>query len=407
MNHDTPVLNPQDFPSTDHTARPPGELRLALATAVAVPGSRAMLIDADNHAVGGASINEAVLQDECFCVLPRDSLLILDMDKSWQREAFERICDRLREEGLRPVVVASGQPHRRHAFCVVPDPSLLRGLREEAHSAGIDTRSTNGARIRPPFTRHRRGLPVVLLEPATAEEALDALSGAAWDPEVVTQPRLTQRTWRRLRYGDEDKHGSELVYSIACGAAAVGYPAEKLYRQLLDDANLGGEPLRRRMAKTPHKAERWFHRHVWPNAVRWVESKPTFENREDAIQSLLGLAEEIGDYVWESLDLPATIYEKPARIGGGSMRRLLTFLVAACIEWGTVTPYVSRFYVCDEIGMDPKTVAKAFRGLELLGWLRLIERGKGLKASTYQLLVNHTYLSGCRVLCGRKERYRS
>jgi len=271
---------------------------------------------------------------------------------------------------------------RRTGLCTPP------GLREEARQARIDTRSHPGDRIRPPGTRHRHTLPVVLLGPRTADDALDALSGAAWDPEVAVQPRLTRRTWNRLRYGDEEKNGSALVWSICCGAAAVDYPEDKLYRQLLDPQNVGGRhcsvvsqrhPGRGAVVPPPCLAER--------REVGGVQT--TFENRDDAIQAVMAMAEEIGNYTWEGIDLPATMYEKANRIGGGSMRRLITFIVVVCIEWGTITPYVSRFYVDDEIGMTPKTVAKAFRGLELLGWLRLLERGKGTRASTYQLLVNN------------------
>ena len=350
-----------------------------------------MLIDADNNCTGWASVEEAVANDDCFCVPPRDNLLVLDADKHWQVDTVEAISQRLIAEGLRPVVLASGQLHRRHLFCSVRDPSLLRSIREEARSAGIDTRSRSGARIRPPFTRHRLGKPVYLLYPVTVEEALDSLASDDWD--AYETPRLTTATWHLLQRGDPDVNSSDLVWRIACGAAAVGYPPEKLYLLLRDEENVGGQSLQKRLRKSEQLGHKWFFEYVWPKALAFVKEHPTFEGREEAVQALLSMAEEIDQYTWESLDLPATAYEKPSRIGGASMRKLLTGIMELAIEFGTVTPYLAQHYLEERVGMDRKTVARALRGLEILGWHKLIERGKGLKAHTYRLLVGQDRLN--------------
>lgn len=375
------------LPTSPVLIRPTKDLRLALARAVARPHDRAMLIDADNNADGWHSIEDAIAEDLCYCVEPRQFLLVLDVDAPWTREAADRICERLRHEGLRPVVLASGQLGRRHVFCVVTDRALLRELRDEAYRAGIDTRSRDGARIRPPFTRHRQGHAVTLLEPRTVEEAITALTYI--DADLAMEPRLTQATWRLLRYGKPEANPSEMCFSIALGAAARGFPKEKLYQLLKDPMNAGGASIHRRIKERGEaKAYEYFSRYVWAKAQRQVDAHPTFEQPDDAVQALLGMRDEINEFAWRSLDLPATSYEKASRIGGPSMRKLVTFIVEFCKEKGTVTPFLGQHWLEEQVGLDRKTVARALRGLELLGWLKLVARGGGMRAHTYQLLVH-------------------
>lgn len=251
------LIRPQkDFP-TSFENRPTAALRLAIAEAVAKPNTQAMLLDVEHNSAGWKSVREAVAGDACYCVVPKDRLLVLDADRDWQPEMVASICERLQAEGLSPVLLASGQRDHQHLFCNVRDRSLLENLRKEAHSAGIDTRSHRGARIRPPFTAHRLGLPSVLLFPSTPDEALEALSTD--DNRSDQEPRLTNATWQLVMFGDDDPDGSKITWRIVTGAAAVGYTADKLYSLLKNPRYVGGEGLRRRIQKRGEGwARSWF-----------------------------------------------------------------------------------------------------------------------------------------------------
>src|SRR5439155_793841 len=109
------------------------DLVLAFATAIAKPGRPALLLDSDNKNDGWTSVDGAVASGRAFALQVQDEVLALDADRPDLSRALEDMAAQMREEGLRPVVVASGQDDHRHLFCRIADPDrrerqLDRGL---------------------------------------------------------------------------------------------------------------------------------------------------------------------------------------------------------------------------------------------------------------------------------------
>jgi hypothetical protein len=139
---------------TDAQAGPGQDCVLAFAKAVAVPGTGrlAMYIDSDNRNAGWATLSEAVASGRAFCVPVAPDVLAVDCDDPDLEYRVQALADRLRRDGLAPVLLASGHPGHLHLFCRIYDPALLKRYRDhQAHVRGLDVRG----RIRPPLAPHR------------------------------------------------------------------------------------------------------------------------------------------------------------------------------------------------------------------------------------------------------------
>ena len=210
--------------------RTSADLRLKLANAIRQAGTKALQIGSDNKNAGWTTVEHAVNADESFCITAQPDVLVLDVDNPECEPLLYELCHQLCEDGYQPVVLKSGGPGRHHLFCRIDDLAALAELRGRAREGGIDPRDREGDRIRPPFTRHRSGSIPELLIPNTAEEALMALESTANEPCLTNSGeavRLTQRTWNRLRWGDDQANQSDYVWSIVMGAVAVGYDRNK------------------------------------------------------------------------------------------------------------------------------------------------------------------------------------
>lgn len=359
------------------------DLRREFAYAVAKPGTKAMLIGPDNENAGSSTIDFCIQQDLAFCVLPRDECLVLDVDREDLFPEALRYYERLHKAGHRPVLLRSGRG--RHLFCVVGDQEERKRLRLSAREIGIDPRDSGGDRIRPPFVRHRNALPVQLLAPSSVDEALAALStkGTEASASPATEARLTQKTWKLLRYGQRGNQ-SKIVFKIVTGAINVGYPKQKLYRLLLDPQNLGGEGLRSR--ERQERGREWFEIN-WRLAQKWVDEHPAIGSRKQAIDALRSVQEEVWHYKWEPVDVPPGPNFKGGRVSGDALRRTLNAFIELALEKGTVNPYASQDELYARAGCDRKITRKALRGLEILGWIKMTKQGRGRKANEYKFLL--------------------
>jgi len=350
-----------------------------------------MKIGSDNSEAGWCSIQEAVIHDTSYCVLPRGDLLVLDADDEVQAAAVWEIQRSLIDGDCRPVMVESGRPGNVHLFCIIDDPDERAYWRVTAKRSGVDTRSTGGDRIRPPLTRHRSGLPVTLLYPETVEEAVDHLRVSP-GPDVhplstaktlgLAEPRLTDATWKLLRWGDPAGDQSAVVMRIVTGAVAVSYPKDKLLHLLETPANLGGEGLR---SRGEHGRTQWFTK-LWRRAEEYVAANPTVGSRDEAVALVQSMWGELPLYRWTTIDLPAAPHQPACRVSGDCLRRTMIALLELSLDMSTLTPYASQYFLHDLSGVERKTVRKALRGLEALGWIKRTSPGKGLKATRYKLL---------------------
>jgi hypothetical protein len=390
LNHDT-YMDDNNLVVLQQNNPPPDiEMRFALATAIATQGCRAMLIGPDNENAGWMSIEEAVAQDRCYGVLAGPDMLVLDGDTSEQTKTVWEIFRDLRDQEYKPVILRSGQADRLHLFARIKDQAVLASYRKRASKAEIDTRSTGGDRIRPPLTRHRLGLPVALLEPHTPEAALACLkSSTPWSATSRrTDPRLTKKTFKLLRWGDPqrqgDESGSSITYSIALGAAAVGYSGDKLYSLMLKPENLGGEKTRRDVhEKGEAKAKYWFLKYVWAKAEEQVKKNPTITDPDEAVLKLCEMALEVEDYKWDTTALKGST----SKVSGNTLRKLCVVVIQMGITHRTFNPLLPQLTLTELAAMDVQSVRKGLKGLEQLGWIRKNSTGYGTKASEYKLLV--------------------
>ncbi len=163
------------------TTRPDWELVLRFALFVARPGSRAMLIDRENHCGGFLPIIHAVHCESAFAVEVADDILAIDQDHPKLARPLDRLRRRLLAAGQRPVVCASGgSGGRRHLFVRVADRERWIAC---ARQLGLPGDAIRTGRIRPPLSLHRdRCRRSELLDPVDPFVALFALFGRAPHP---------------------------------------------------------------------------------------------------------------------------------------------------------------------------------------------------------------------------------
>ena len=338
------------------------DLRLKLAKAIQHQGTSALRIDSKNDPAGWTTVEQAVEADESFCISVQPDVLVLDVDKPESQPLLYQLCRLLMEEEHQPVVLKSGGEGRHHLFCRVDDPAFLAELRGRAREGGIDPRDRDGDRIRPPLTRHRSGSVPQLLIPNTAEEALIALENSESQPYSAKSGedvRLTQRTWNRLRWGDDQANQSDYVWSIVMGAVAVGYDRTKLFNLLRNPENRGGLGLQTRIQKGGEvRGQRWFDS-IWARAIEKAEESPTFQSRNDVIVGLMEIQQELARYEWPSTEVKLPSKQEPQSVSGRTIRKLISYIIELCLEMGTITPYLPERVIQENTGMDRKTSRKA------------------------------------------------
>jgi hypothetical protein len=143
---------------------------------------RALYIDSENKTHGErADVAAAARSGRTFFVPVADHVLALDADSPEAGLCLEKLVAELEAEGILPIVIESGRPGHRHLFATRLNRIHLQRWWARAREEGIAIRS-GVAGIRPPGTPHRLGLPVKLIHPATANEALLRLERSAAAP---------------------------------------------------------------------------------------------------------------------------------------------------------------------------------------------------------------------------------
>lgn len=260
------MTNASTRDSSDGSRQAPLAIRLAFADAIARPGSRAMLITAENKNGGWTSVHDAVRSQSVYCVEVDDDIVAID-DDSENGEGTRHALGLLTDRHIEPVLVESGQRGRRHVFARVPEDDVRCEIVAECRRLGLDVRR----RIRPALSPHRQGGTSKLLEP---EGQLAALGRLARPTGIAG---LSLRIRALIRHGDlrgRYRSNSEALQAIVNAAINVGASFDQVLYLLADPTNLGGKRLRDETRQGGHAGAVKYLRRSWVAAQHHSGDKP-------------------------------------------------------------------------------------------------------------------------------------
>lgn len=355
------------------------ETILRFAHAIARPGARALIIDKDNQSGGWMSIDGAVRSGQALAVSCRPEILALDADGSEIGALLEHcgVC-MTKLAGLSPVLVASGRPGHRHLFVRIVDARIRADFEEWARNHGIDVRKDQKL-IRPPLAPHRQGLPVKLLLPEDASEALRRLALNEQPISEARPRRLPDRTFRLLLYGDAQgryKSRSELVQAIVQGAVNAGFGFDYIFDKLMDPSNIGGAKVREIATSKDRRAA---HRYVTQSHQKALAMQT---------QSFKGAMEALGEI--RALRNFATSLSWQDRTGPTDRAVILGHLQIAelrkCLTYQAGVRNIAIHAGLSSLG----AVSRAQKRLMQAGWLRSDSIGRYDTASTWTIVKRRT-----------------
>jgi DNA-binding MarR family transcriptional regulator len=365
----TTLSGSTDEPEPDHALSQQQVRVLALARAVAQKGNRARLLDSENRVCGWVSIERAVLMDVSFMVPIAPHVAAFDFDSPEELHHLPEALALLRQEGLDPVVVASGQEGRRHVFVRVP-PARRRVLEQRlAQVAGGEVVRRD---IRPPLAPHRLGLPVTLISPATVDDALALLH-----PVAGSERRLTPGTWRLLRHGDPHgryKSRSEMEMAILTGMVVRGWSLERALKALLDPRNKGGAKAQETARGYGERAAKAQVARSYDKAVDFEQTRPSFRDRKEVVAALCSQRMRVEDALWPG-----------AR--GQRLQQVLLAVLDLAVEQGSVYVQPGLRRLSEMVGMADNTVSSLLDTLVKEGWLRKHPAPRG-RQTTYKVNTN-------------------
>jgi hypothetical protein len=323
----------------------------AFARAIVRPGGNALLLRPDNSRDRWVSIREAVHSGRAFTVEVDQDILAIDADSEELGRAAEALAADLRAAGHHPVLLASGQPGRRHVFVRISDPDVLANFRSRATSQGLDVRTS----IRPPLAPHRLGLEAKLLEPSDPQEALPALQ---------TQRRVQPERRRSLKpdmaillaLGDRDGRypsRSHMIQALATAAVNAGWSESEFSEALLGPSNEAGAKVR---AMNLWDQKRYISR-SWEVAKRFVMAHPAVRDRAAAQDAIRGIGEMIQSTKW------------PGR-GGATELTILKAHIEIALETSKLTYHADVRTLADKAGVVASTASRVNWRLVDAGWLK-------------------------------------
>ena len=341
-------------PTSSSPPTEPGLVR-AFAEAVAAPGQKALL-----YRPGGSNeierltslptaLHLAEAEGRPCAVYLRPEILAGDYDQPEQAGAAVTLAVELRAEGLQPVLVASGQPGRRHLFVRVDDVEQRALVRDRLKASGADVRSGKQP-IRPPLSPHRLGLPSRLLAPTDATAALDALRGPESDEQARPRRGLSEATTRLLGRSPPPGCRSELLMGALLGLANAGLDREQAW------ATLRSAPLGGRYAGPGHGPRARFDRE-WSKACRRVEEVPAYRDGADVrlhVETYLDASE--ADTCWRG-------------VAGSSALAVLRAHAGIACRRGSTSYGASQRELAELAGLTLPTVRVANIRLRRLGLL--------------------------------------
>lgn len=341
-------------PTSSSPPTEPGLVR-AFAEAVAAPGQKALL-----YRPGGSNeierltslptaLHLAEAEGRPCAVYLRPEILVGDYDQPELAGAAVTLAGELRAEGLQPVLVASGQPGRRHLFVRVDDVEQRGLVRDRLKASGADVRAGKQP-IRPPLSPHRLGLPSRLLAPTDATAALDALGGPESDEQARPRRGLSDATTRLLGQSPPPGSRSEPVMGALLGLANAGLDREQAW------ATLRSAPLGGRYAGPGYGPRARFDRE-WSKACRRVEEVPAYRDGADVrlhVETYLDASE--ADTCWRG-------------VAGSSALAVLRAHAGIACRRGSTSYGASQRELAELAGLTLPTVRVANIRLRRLGLL--------------------------------------
>lgn len=314
---------------------PSPETILKLAQAI-TSDSNVLMIDDENVSAGYRTLYEAVESGQAFAVDVRSDVLAIDFDTPIRRDRLEQLAFELVEAGMQPVRIASGSEGHEHLFAVVgPDRDLWI---RRAKDLGLATR-TGGAKIRPPLSPHRSGIPVRLISPSSVPLALDYL-----DPRYAP----TAEKWARLlREGTLRGRRSDSLISFLLYALNDGADQRSVWRSLTDPANKLGEKI---CEKSKEAASEWFLG-AWETASQRFRAAPPIRDRGAAFETLSALLLKIDDAFW------------PGR-AGARKKKVLRALLDEANRRGSLRVAISQRAFAEATGLSPCRMRETVAELE-------------------------------------------
>lgn len=331
------------------------------------PGGNALLLNGNNTADRWTPVEEAVRSGRAFTVEVADDILAVDGDRPEFAGEVNRLAEELRRAGLDTVLVASGQPNRRHLFSRISDSDLLERCKQLARARGLDVRSS----IRPPLSPHRLGLQVALLDPADPAEALAALTPqgpAPLSPRIAELLRVGDREGRYSKTGKR----SSVVMAIVTGMVNSGWTLDEGFRALRDRAHRGGEKVQGR-----GKDAAWrYVAACWTKAKTLVARQPTIRDRAGALRVITEVRAAVEAHRWKG-------------IAGATNRRVMEAHLRIATETGKVAYGAAVRTVAEHAGCGLEGVVKGHARLRHQGWLKLVTgpRWREGKASVWSLRI--------------------
>lgn len=310
---------------------------------------RFSIIDEANHRVRGVSLDEALESGQAFFGRVRDDVLALDLDDPASAPAAgELVYWTARMMALPALLLASGQPGRRHLFVWPVSASDRLELVKVAKSGGADVRVD----MRPPLSPHRwagRGVFPRLLVGTDVVQAF-----------LVTGELGARRWGERVRRAAIDEPGlyyasaSELVAATAMAAVNAGWSFDD-FKTLLESTGPAvavkyQERVRRRGTKQTAK---WLRDNIWNSAVEKVAEQPA--KRQVPLPEVALVIASAETIQW------------PSR-AGSSQRAVYLALLDRCGRAGTLKVKASYRSLMQEAGIASRsTIQRALTGLEDAG----------------------------------------
>ncbi len=354
---------------------------LDLTRAVARQHDQAQYLAEDNRGVREwASIEDAAASGRAFLVLPKDTLLVVDVDLDEAPFTAEYVLDWLEGHGFGNSVVRvasgrvtdEGQLHE-HIWVFVPKGQrerLREGLIEHAGVPKEYIRA--GRKMRPPLSPHRSGLEPHLIAPESVADALERLG----PPDVAGA--VSDRIMGLVVHGDVKGRYSgrhNMLFAIATGFRRKGRGFDEFRTMMLNPAHKGAAKIHEDvLPKQGPAAVDPYLLQAWANAGKSVAATPDF-TKDTARRRI---AEMMRD---AALDTPWR-----GRTGGYDLQ-ILIGLCALAYERGHViqAPSLRTLAVEANVG-KPSAVSNGLKRLADAGWIE--ELSPDGKTRRFRLLVD-------------------
>jgi len=254
-----------------------------------------------------------------------------------------------------------------HLFCRIDDEEIQTDIRDFIASKGVSRWLRVNTFIRPPLSPHRAGLPVDLVEPLSADEALRFLG------KFIIKKELPSEILYKIKYGllNQNKYssGSELTQAIVNSCYISGYSLEDIFELLSRPENKGGNSLQKRIKdRGPVKAKNWLSL-SYEKASRFI----TANNLEEIRKWAAYVCEEISKLEINGRRKISLIKTFMAHIDIASKAR--SYKYNASVRQLAVASSVSSIV----------TISRSNKQLQELSVIKRITVGREKRASSWEL----------------------